>query len=66
MPYRRRRVFVETPKGRRSAGFSVPDTAGAADVSLKLRERGWTPYALRLEPEQNTWVALVMDWRRAA
>jgi hypothetical protein len=25
----RRRVFVDTPKGRRSAGFTVPETAGA-------------------------------------
>jgi hypothetical protein len=66
MPHRRRRVFVDTPKGRRSAGFSVPETAGAADVSMELRRRGWSPYALRLEPEQHAWVALVMDWVRAA
>jgi hypothetical protein len=67
MPYRRRRrVFVETPKGRISAGFSVPETADAADVSMELRQRGWTPYRLRLEPERNAWVASVIDWQRAA
>ena len=33
---------------------------------MRLRERGWTPYALRLEPERHAWVALVMDWQRAA
>ena len=66
MPHRRRRVFVDTPKGRRSAGFTVPASADAAEVSMALRRRGWSPYALRLEPEQNAWVALVMDWRRAA
>ena len=66
MSHRRRRVFVDTPKGRRSAGFSVPDTVGAIEVSMRLRERGWAPYALRLEPEQHAWIALVMDWRRAA
>jgi len=66
MPYRRRRVFVDTPKGRRSAGFTVAESADAADVSMRLRERGWTPFALRIEPEQNAWVALVMDWQRAA
>ena len=32
MPHRRRRVFVDTPKGRRSAGFTVPESADAADV----------------------------------
>ena len=66
MPHRRRRVFVDAPKGRRSAGFTVPESADAADVSMRLREQGWAPYALRLEPEQHAWVALVMDWQHAA
>ncbi len=66
MPHRRRLVFIDTPKGRVSAGFAVPETADAADVSMKLRERGWSPYRLRLEPEQNAWVAVVIDWQRAA
>jgi hypothetical protein len=67
MPNRhRRRVFVETAKGRVSAGFSVPETADSADVSMELRQRGWMPYRLRLEPEQNAWVATVIDWQRAA
>ena len=66
MSHRRRRVFVDTPKGRRSAGFTVPESAVAADVSMALRSRGWSPYALRLDPEHHAWIALVMDWRRAA
>jgi hypothetical protein len=66
MSHRRRRVLVDTPKGRRSAGFTVPESAAAADVSMALRRRGWSPYALRLDPEQHAWIALVMDWRRAA
>ena len=57
---------MDTPKGRRSAGFTVPESADAADVSTSLRRRGWSPYALRFELEQNEWVALVMTWRRAA
>lgn len=66
MSHRRRRVFVDTPKGRRSAGFTVPETADAADVSMRLRERGWAPYRLRLDSEQHAWVAVVIDWQRAA
>jgi hypothetical protein len=66
MSHRRRRVFVDTPKGRRSAGFTVPESAEAADVSIALRRRGWSPYALRLEAEQHAWIALVMDWQHAA
>jgi len=40
MSRRRRRVFIETQKGRRSAGFTVHEGADAADVSLALRNRG--------------------------
>jgi len=66
MPHHRRQVIVDTPKGRRSAGFTVPESACAADVSMELRRRGWSPYALRLDREQQAWIALVMDWKRAA
>ena len=66
MSRRRRRVFIESQKGRRSAGFSVDDRADAADVSMALRTRGWIAYKLRLEPENHSWVAVVIDWQRAA
>jgi hypothetical protein len=66
MSRRRRRVFIETEKGRRSAGFTVGDQADAADVSLALRARGWIAYRLRLEPENHAWVAIVIDWQRVA
>ncbi len=59
MPHGRRLVFIDTPKGRVSAGFTVPETADAADVSMKLRERGWSPHRLRLEPEQNACIELL-------
>jgi hypothetical protein len=66
MAHSRRRVFIDTPKGRVSAGFIVPETADAADVSMRLRERGWEPYRLRLDQEQNAWIAVVIDRERAA
>jgi hypothetical protein len=40
--------------------------ADAADVSMALRRRGWSPYRLRLETEQHAWVAVVIDWKKAA
>ena len=66
MSHRRRRVFIETSRGRVSAGFTVPEAADAADVSMTLRLRGWSPYRLRLEAEQYAWVAVVIDWTKAA
>ena len=66
MSRRRRRVFIEAQKGRRSAGFTVDDQADAADVSMELRRRGWVAYRLRLEPENHAWIAVVIDWRNAA
>jgi hypothetical protein len=59
-------VFVETPKGRDSAGFTVPESTVAHDVLMALRGRGWSPFALRLDLEQQAWIALDLDWRRAA
>jgi hypothetical protein len=66
MPHRRRRVLIETSRGRCSAGFSVPEAATAVDVSIKLRERGWEPYRVRLDPELHAWIAIVIDWKHAA
>ena len=66
MSHRRRRVLVDTPKGFRDAGFTVPETADAADVSMRLRERGWEPYRLRLDSERHAWIAVVIDWQHAA
>ena len=66
MSRRRRRVFIEAQKGRRSAGFTVSDQADAVDVSLALRARGWIAYRLRLETENHAWVAVVIDWQGAA
>jgi hypothetical protein len=66
MPHRRRRVYIETSRGRISAGFSVSEDADAADVSIMLRHRGWQPYRIRFERERQVWVASVIDWRRRA
>ena len=44
----------------------MPATADAADVAMQLRERGWAPYKLRLDLEQHAWIAVVIDWKRAA
>jgi hypothetical protein len=59
-------VFVETSQGRTQAGFSVPASATPVDVSLMLREKGWTAYRVRTDDAASAWIATVMDWKRAA
>ena len=48
------------------APANVPETAGAADVSDAAAREGWSPYRLCPDPEQDAWVAAVIDWQRAA
>jgi hypothetical protein len=66
MATHRYRVFVETSHGRTAAGFSVPDKAAPVDVSLMLREKGWTAYRIRADHSASAWIATVIDWQRAA
>ena len=66
MNARRYPVFVETAHGRTQAGFSVPANATPVDVSLMLREKGWTAYRIRFDHSASVWIAMVIDWQRAA
>ena len=52
---------------RWETGSAVPPAeAEAADVSMALRRRGYTPYRLTLDAENHAWIAVVIDWKRAA
>jgi hypothetical protein len=59
-------VFVETSRGRIAAGLSAPASAKPVDVSLMLREKGWTAYRIRFDHAAFAWIATVIDWQRAA
>ena len=65
MPHRRRRSR-RIRQGAPRAGFTVPESADAADVSIALRRRDSSPYTLRLDHEPLRVDRLVMDWQRAA
>jgi bifunctional non-homologous end joining protein LigD len=44
----------------------APPTAQPTEVTLALREKGWVPYRVWFEPEEELWVAKVIDWGQAA
>jgi hypothetical protein len=66
MATRRYPVLVETSHSRTQAGFSVHGSAAPVDVSLLLREKGWTAYRIRFDLAAFAWIATVMDWKQAA
>ena len=59
-------VLVETYQGRSHTGLSAPPTAQRVEVALALREKGWVPYRIRFEPDEDVWIAKVIDWGQAA
>jgi hypothetical protein len=66
MRVRKYPVFVETSHGRRQAGFCAAANATPVDVSLLLRERGWTAYRIRADHLASLWIATIIDWKSAA
>ena len=66
MSVRKYPVFVETANGRAKAGFTVPANATPVDVSLLLREKGWTAYRVRADHSAFLWIASIIDWKSAA
>jgi len=59
-------ILVDTGRRRVRAGFSAPASEEPAEISLHLRDKGWSAYSIRFEPEAAVWVAKIIDlktWR---
>ena len=54
------------PQGARQRRLHRGCGSGRRRRSMRLRERGWIAYRLRLEAEQHAWIATVIDWARRA
>ena len=66
MRKRRFPILVEASSQRTPTGvFAAPDDEPAV-VALKLREKGWHPYRVRVDETAGAWIAAVIDWKRAA
>jgi len=53
-------VMIEMDRQRHPAGFTAPLNAERAEVSLALREKGWSPSRVWLDHENGAWVASVI------
>ena len=53
-------VMIEMERQRHPAGFTVPLGADRVEVSLALREKGWSPCRVWFDAQSTTWVASVM------
>jgi hypothetical protein len=59
-------VLVETYQGRSPSGVYAAPTAHPVEVALALRRKGWVPYRIWFEQQEDLWVARVIDWGQAA
>jgi hypothetical protein len=68
MSMRKRRfpILVEASSQRTRTGVFAAADDEPAVVALKLREKGWHPYRVRLDETAEAWIAAVIDWKRAA
>jgi hypothetical protein len=54
-------VLIEMDDWRRHpAGIDVPSKAEPAQVSLALRDKGWSPYRIWFDARADAWVAAVI------
>ena len=59
-------VLIETNSGQTRTGISASSSSTPVDVSLALKEKGWTPYRIRFDLAASVWIARVIDWGLSA
>jgi hypothetical protein len=53
-------VLIEMEAGRLQAAVKVPRKANPVEVSLALRDKGWSPWRIWFDPEAGAWIASVI------
>jgi hypothetical protein len=53
-------VLIELERDRHPAGFNARLDAERAEVSLALREKGWSPCRVWFDAQADAWVASVI------
>jgi hypothetical protein len=59
-------VLIEKHQVRVPSGFSALPSAQPFEISLALREMGWTAYRVQFDVAAAAWIAKVIDWGVAA
>lgn len=61
-------ILVDTGRRRVRGGFAAPASEEPAEISLRLRDKGWSAYSIHFDARENAWIAQVFDpkTRRAA
>ena len=53
-------VLIEMDLQRLPAGINAPSRAEPVEVSLALRDKGWTPYRIWFDAREREWIAAVI------
>lgn len=61
MPLKSCPVIIEIGSDARCpAGIKAESRAEPAEVSLALRDKGWTPYRIWFDADEGAWIAAVI------
>jgi hypothetical protein len=58
---RRCPILVELGGSLFKADLFASDAEQPADVALKLRDKGWSPYRVRFDDSQAAWIASSLE-----
>jgi hypothetical protein len=59
-------VLIQSHKGRAPSGVAALPSAQPLEISLALREIGWTAYRVQFDAAASAWITRVIDWKVAA
>ena len=61
---RRRPIMIELDGKLINSQVFASETEQPADVSMRVREKGWLPYRVRFDGSQAAWIVSSLDYLR--
>jgi len=59
-----RPVLIEFGAETIKSQIVAPETEEPAQVSLRVRDRGWAPYRVRFDQGQAAWIVSTFEWSK--